>query len=130
MDQTAIVLALIAAGQALLLGIVAYRQHQADKRVDEAKQHADHLIQKEAQRVTDQGQKIDGNHRLIDQLQEQIDRERKARLEDRELIVKLEDEISSLRRKLVTYEIHNMRLLAELVKAGIDPTPFQGHPGI
>ena len=123
MDSTAVVLGLIAAGQALILGFVAYRQHRADKRVDEAKQRSDYLIQKEAQRVTDQGQKIDGHLRLIDQLQEQIDRERAARLADRELISRLEDEISGLRRKLVEYEIHNMRLLAELVKAGIDPPP-------
>ena len=103
--------------------MASYRQHRADKRVDEAKQRSDYLIQKEAQRVTDQGQKIDGHLRLIDQLQEQIDRERAARLADRELISRLEDEISGLRRKLVEYEIHNMRLLAQLVKAGIDPLP-------
>ena len=134
-STTAIILALIASAQALVLALVAYRQHRADKRVDEAKQHADNLIQEEAARlnqraqaesarITAQGPKIDGNHRLIDQLQEQIDIERRARILDREMISKMEEEISTLRRKLVEYEIRNMRLLAELVRAGIDTSGF------
>lgn len=113
-DGTQVSIAIVGFAQAVIIAWIGYRQVR-DKTRQERRQ--DNL-----QRETDRNSlKIDGQDRLIDQLQEQGSNDRSLITTLQQEIARLNDSVLELQRRTLESELGASRLIGQLQQHDIEP---------
>lgn len=113
-DGTQVSVAIVAAAQATIIAYLGYRQFRDKARQDQRQQS----LQRETSRNT---LKIDGQDKLIDQLQEQGANDRGLITTLQQEIARLNDRVLELQRRTLASEIGASRLIGQLQQLDIEP---------